>query len=253
MAKFKIWMVALTLIMGVSFTSCVESDPTVTNPAIGQVESILPLVIKTPDGTKFTAANSLGDMNYTYNDFMYFIYSFNSDEQDVTSKNITATISSIVKLNSGYAMSSSDKGESNETATIVQIGDNPTNSAYYHFSYYDEYHVVVPIYYLAEKEITKHSFTLYYDESEFEAASGMLKLYLRHRSEEEKSTLMVSYPLYYNVFDVRSALMAFQSETGSLPAKITIYANETSKSNSDKLEDKKEELTAYTVEYPYKD
>ena len=64
---------------------------------------------------------------------------------------------------------------------------------------------------------------------------------------------MVSYPLYYNVFDVRSALMAFQSETGSLPAKITIYANETSKSNSDKLEDKKEELTAYTVEYPYKD
>ena len=28
MAKFKIWMVALTLIMGVSFTSCMDSDPT---------------------------------------------------------------------------------------------------------------------------------------------------------------------------------------------------------------------------------
>ena len=36
MAKFKIWMVALTLIMGVSFTSCMDSDPTVTDITLGQ-------------------------------------------------------------------------------------------------------------------------------------------------------------------------------------------------------------------------
>ena len=82
MAKFKIWKVALTLIMGVSFTSCMDSDPTVTDITLGQVTEIFPsTVITAPYGIKFTAVNSLADKNLTYGDYVQFQYSYNSDEQ----------------------------------------------------------------------------------------------------------------------------------------------------------------------------
>ena len=44
MAKFKIWMVALTLLMGVSLTSCFNSDndPTVTGFAYGKCTDFYP-------------------------------------------------------------------------------------------------------------------------------------------------------------------------------------------------------------------
>ena len=75
MAKFKIWMVALTLIMGVSFTSCMDSDPTVTDITLGQVTEIFPsTVITAPYGIKFTALNSLVDKNLTYGDYVQFQY-----------------------------------------------------------------------------------------------------------------------------------------------------------------------------------
>ena len=148
MAKFKIWMVALTLIMGVSFTSCMDSDPTVTDITLGQVTEIFPsTVITAPYGIKFTAVNSLADKNLTYGDYVQFQYSYNSDEQQVdqNTKNINVTIPYIQVIKTGSVIVGNSKGEEEENATILGIGYGAEYASQAQFIYYDKNTLVVPI------------------------------------------------------------------------------------------------------------
>lgn len=251
MAKFKIWMVALTLLMGISFTSCVETDPTVTQVTFGQVTSFMPTVITIPGGFQITAVNSLADKDLYPGDYVYFQYSYDSDEQkvDENTKNINATVIIGEKMTYSSAIEAENKGEGYENVTMIQIGNGPESNL--RFMYYDKSKIIVPVIFLAEKEISKHTFTLVYDQADFEERSEELKLYLRHNSSEEDSK---SQATSYKLFSIDNALSEFaNANNGKKPEKITIYANETKNFNSDDLKDKKDELTAYTVEYIYKD
>ena len=60
MAKFKIWMVALTLLMGVSLTSCFNSDndPTVTGFAYGKCTDFYPPTFQLFNGQKLVVSGS---------------------------------------------------------------------------------------------------------------------------------------------------------------------------------------------------
>ena len=85
-------MIAFTLLMGLSMTSCIgDSDPTVTNITVGQVTSILPTVIKVPYDVEYTATNDLG-LDLYPGDYVYFQYSYNSDFVEQNAKKIDATI-----------------------------------------------------------------------------------------------------------------------------------------------------------------
>ena len=253
MAKFKIWMVALTLIMGVSFTSCMDSDPTVTDITLGQVTEIFPsTVITAPYGIKFTAVNSLVDKNLTYGDYVQFQYSYNSDEQQVdqNTKNINVTIPYIEVIKTGNVIVGNSKGEEEENATILQIGYGSQNASQAQFMYYDKNTLVVPIYFLAKKEKDSHSCFLYCNVEEIKDTDTELKFYLRHYSQEEEVAEQTGYNRIYRITE---ALSAFKGITKKLPTKVTIYANETTDFKTDDLDKAKSELTPYSVEYPYKD
>lgn len=256
MKQLKFLMIAFTLLMGFSMTSCIgDSDPTVTNITFGQVTSILPTVIKAPFDVEYTATNDLG-LDLYPGDYVYFQYSYNSDFVEQNAKKIDATITIGEKITYNSAVDVSDKGEKHENVTILQVGDGAdTNSPYaIKFMYYDKSKLIVPIAFLikeASKESLKsHDFTLAYNEEDVKVGDSEIVFYLRHRSSETEAKKGV---LSYKMFDIKRVLEQFTAKAGNKPTKVVIYANETKDITSDALDKKKEELTKYTVEYDFKD
>lgn len=255
MKQFKFLMVALTLLMGVSLTSCMgNSDPTVSGLDFGRVvESFPRLVIETPAGFKFTALNATESLNLYSNDYVYFQYSYDSDVYRNV-KDIDATLTIVEKLVSGVAFPAVDKGENYESATIIKMGDGAdgsmSNPNRVKFFYYDENKVILPLFFLlkekSQESLNMHSFSLVYDENELKEDDSDLVLYLRHRSAETDSKIGV---LSFRIFDIRQALNEFRAVTGRKPANIVICTNETTDTTTDNLDKKKNELSKYSVEY----
>lgn len=260
MKQLKFLMIAITLLMGISFTSCIgEGDPTVTNVAFGRVTESFPrVVIESNYGVKFNATNDLTGLSLYTGDYVYFQYSYDSDLQkvDQNTKSIDANITIGEKIANRSAVTAADKGESYENVTILQIGDGPNTTSNYsiQFMYYDKSKLIVPLFFLvkeASKEsLEKHDFTLVYDEESVKAGDTEIVFYLRQRSSETEAKKTV---LSYKMFDINRALEQFKVTTGNKPTKVVIYANETKDNTSDALDKKKEELTKYAVVYDFKD
>lgn len=256
MKQLKFLMVALTLLMGVSFTSCLgDSDPTVTSANFGRIiESFPRMVIETPGGLKFTALNTT-DISLYSGDYVYFQYSYDSEQQkvDQNTKNIDANITILEKLAHNYCEFSDDKGENYENATIIRMGEGGDNGMGYNkvqFFYYDENRVILPLVFLMEEaskeSLDKHSFSLVYDENETAASDTDIVFYLRHNSMETKAKKTV----YSNkLFDITTALRQFVAKTGKKPTNVVIYTNETRDTTTDDLKEKKDELTKYSLGY----
>ena len=115
---------------------------------------------------------------------------------------------------------------------------------------YDKNTLVVPINFLAKKELDSHLCTLYCNIEEIKDTDTELKFYLRHYSQEEEVAEQTGYNRIYRITE---ALSAFKNITKKLPTKVIIYANETTDFKTDDLDKAKSELTPYSVEYPYKD
>ena len=99
MKQLKFLMIVFTLMMGVSFTSCMgESDPTVSPVATLKVVSAYPYTFQYPnDGLKIVASNTSelltdNSVNLGLGDIIFLQYTYNSEEQPLTSetKEITA-------------------------------------------------------------------------------------------------------------------------------------------------------------------
>lgn len=244
-------MIAFTFLMGISLTSCIgESDPTVTDVTFGKIVGSFPTVIETPGGIKFTAVNALDGLDFYSGDYVYFQYSYNSDEQtvDQNTKNIDATITIGEKITYRPSVIAPNKGEEYENVTILQIGNGP--DSYVKFMYYDKSKLIVPIFFLTKGELTGHDFTLVYDQENVTATDTEIVFYLRQMSSDTEAK---KTNLSYKMFDISSALGLFTATTSNKPTKVTIYTNETKDITSDALDKKKEELTKYTVEYGFKD
>lgn len=246
-------MIAFTLLMGLSLTSCMgESDPTVTSTAFGKITSSFPTVIDTPMGIKFNAVNALEGQDLFPGDYVYFQYSYNSDEQkiDRNTKSIDATI--IIGEKVTYRPSTVDvnngEGEPYENATVLLIGNGPDSQL--KFYYYDKSKLIVPIIFLSKDGANGHDFTLVYNETEVKEGDSEIVFYLRQKSsdtEAKKPTLS------YKLFDIDRPLELFTAAAGSKPRKVVICANETKDETSDSLDKKKEQLTKYIVEYNFED
>ena len=76
MAKFKIWMVALTLIMGVSLSSCINGDDNTIQPVYGVItlKSILPYQFQVEGSDIVYEANSLTITEMCIRDRWYSSY-----------------------------------------------------------------------------------------------------------------------------------------------------------------------------------
>lgn len=250
MKQLKFLMVALTLLMGISLTSCMgESDPTRNEVAPLKLVNTYPFTFQYPDnGLKVVATNSSEllanislDMNY--GDIILIQFTFNGDEQPITET--TKEIEAKVSIGSNYSANAESvvtdnngAGEPYENATINGLESGYSSAA---MMYYDKNTLLVPIWFLA-KSMDKHDFTLVYDQNEVGSEEDVLKLYLRHSNSEEKPAEMAAA---YKAFDIRGALATY----GKTPAKIRIYANVTDKSGSCDLADAKQELQYKEIEY----
>ena len=98
MKQLKFLMIVFTLMMGVSFTSCMgESDPTVSPVATLKVVSAYPYTFQYPnDGLKIIASNTSelltdNSVNLGLGDIIFLQYTYNSEEQDRKSTRLNSS------------------------------------------------------------------------------------------------------------------------------------------------------------------
>ena len=257
MKQLKFLMIVFTLMMGVSFTSCMgESDPTVSPVATLKVVSAYPYTFQYPnDGLKIVASNTSelltdNSVNLGLGDIIFLQYTYNSEEQPLTSetKEITAKVTIGHNCTSGNTsigvpVENNGAGELYENATIVELLPAGQGTMYY-----DKNTLLLGVTFYGEKSPYKHELSLIYGDDNHSAGDagkdeeGIMKLYLRHVNNEEKPTERFSM---YRAFDLSQFLAAF----GETPTKIRIYANETDKNGSYSLEDAKKELQYEEIDY----
>lgn len=248
--------------MGMTVTSCMngESDPTVGGTFFMRVTNTYPYTFEfSGSDVKYVAVNSdaliTSASDLTYGDIVYIGWSYNSEEQivDNNTKKINVTVSGVQKLTAdSYVVE--DKGETFQNATIVGLeGNSNSMTESQKILYFDKNTLVLPILFLYEKSsdaLSKHDFTLVYDNTETKSDDSEIKFYLRHRNNEDKP---VTVGATFKAFDVKEALAHFKETTGKKPSRVVVLTKETNKSGSCSLEDAKAELQTYSVDYKFED
>lgn len=261
MKQVRFLMVALTLLMGVTFTSCMngENDPTVGGTFFMKVTSDFPYTFAFAEGdVSYVAVNSekLMTSDISRGDVVYIAWSYNSDEQvvDKNTKKVNVTVSGVQKLSSESRIMDNN-GESYQNATIISLGesDNSMGQNAPKVLFFDKNTLVLPIFYHYEKEadaLSKHTFLLVYNESETKADDTKIRFYLRHRNSEDKPSTRGGA---YKAFKIEEALEHYKSVTGKKPSSVEVLTKESNKAGSSSLEDAKAELQTYNAEYKFED
>lgn len=253
MKHFKSLLSVIVFALALTFTSCMNNDPTQSGVSFGKVTSAFPPYTFTVGNLKMVSTNSsaIASKNLNTGDIVYFSWSYNSDEQAVneSTNELNVLVGDLVNLGQDRAIMTTgdNKGENYENATITGLNSNSSLSSY-PFYYFDKNMLILPIDFLAKEDATKHSFTLVWNRDEIVSGDDELKFYLRHTSNEESPSLRGSI---LKVFDIERAVIEFKDITNNVPKKITIITNESNKSGSDKLEDAKSEPQSYSVDYKF--
>lgn len=272
MKHLQLMMVALFMLMGVSLTSCLnsESDPYSYNTAMVKVRvSAFYTYFETADGiiiepTQESISKLLSDkidISELANKVANIAYRWDPAVVDVPSDAET------IKGVELYSIESLDapaeviniKGESKDSIAdtpIIELAYNPGGYEYKPF-FFDETTLILPIHYYMEK--TVHTLRLLYYKEETQE-NGILKLYLRHNKNEDAAsgTGLTSYEyavgtgllsLFYKAYDLSVIFSRYQEQTGmyEYPKKINIVYE--ANPYSWDLDDAQTETKTYTVEY----
>lgn len=248
MKQLKFLMVALTLLMGISFTSCLNSDndyaPTVGGfvkvggGMFGTTFTMLDgATTISPTAASLTQAESNMGFKYSNTNIAYVIGTYDEtlNPDPINNKEYKS-----VSLT--YAVSLDDKvliterGASNDSvnkAPIIDI-DNSEKVSYNKelfkpWFFYDKTTLVLPInYYLYKAGV--HKFTLVYYPSEKNSTNKTLKLYLRHYNADDKATSSTSLQnsdipsIFYYAYDLRDVFTRYAMAVGSseYPSSIVV-------------------------------
>lgn len=191
MAKFKIWMVALTLIMGVSLTSCFNGDDNTIQPVYGPIllKSTFPYQFQAEGSDVVFEANSatitgLSDNAYP-GDMVYLNAQYDTSTQavDENTKKIIVTVTSAEKLNENTYSSIEDVTYNRSVISTVDLGAN------YSPVLYSKNWLLLPVAFYIEKlemeSALKHAFYLVYDAEHKDNNETTMVLRLRHQSTED--------------------------------------------------------------------
>ena len=265
MAKFKIWMVALTLLMGVSLTSCFNSDndPTVTGFAYGKCTDFYPPTFQLFNGQKLVVSGS-STTTFNMGEIYGFYYQFDSELQSPDAASITVTL-----YNGIEPVSINAKG--NE-GPVSASESTKANSAFYAFSgnvsfssgtvnidpivvFDNEYIIVTPVYWVKQEcsdekqkeELAKHAFVLTYDLESVKQGDTEFVLTLNHVITETSEDPVVRnvYTSTSKAYRLTSALNMFGLKAGQKPTKIKVIGQVNTSKNS--LEGATEQVWEYTV------
>lgn len=247
MKQLKFLMVALTLLMGVSLTSCLDSgDSGSTWDSYGyfRTQSYMGSCFFVDlDGNRYyPTAGSLSAM--TSNGFkaenadlvvIYFKWADELGNGSSSSTDRTIELVQITPIDSYRAVSlpSEAELENFENAPIVTL--NPTANSGFGGSntinpmLYGSQMVVLPVAWKMEykaETLAQHTFTLAYVE-EAQQDNSELVLYLCHDKGTDEKTDFTN--VAFKAFDIQSFMDMIKSQTGSYPSKVTIKA----KANTD--------------------
>lgn len=272
MKQFKFLMVAFSLLMGVSLTSCLNSSGTdsTTRYAIGKVYSSLgSYYFKTADGYTITptyasissALASGNDLSKYVGEVVFFVYDAADATVDAASKTISdvkyggcASLNNAVEVVNGTP-DDTDKAinDSIENTPIISLaGTNDDKPAFY----FDNYTLYLPANYTMAK--TENYVSLVYYTEEEADNDGVVRLHLRYNSKGSTvSPSITSYnyyvqtqlPYFYvKFYDLSNVFAAYNQGAGATyPTKVEIVAKENPYSTD--LEDAQTAEKIYTVEY----
>lgn len=271
MKQVKFLMVALTLLMGVSLTSCLNSggSDNTLQLRVGKVYSTYgSYYFKTSDGYTITptyasVASALADgldLSKYVGTVIYFAIDIADATIDETAKTITdavfsgcQTLTNTTEVVRGTAADKAANDSIGNTP-IISLAPNAYESPSFMF---DNYTLYLPTNYIIAKRENYVSLVYYTDEPEDNG--DVLRVHLRYNSKGSTlSSSATSYeyfvyqqPYFYlKFFDMSKIFTAYMAQKGgaaAYPTKFQIVTHENAYSTN--LEDSQTQEKVYTVEY----
>lgn len=255
MKQVKFFMVALTLLMGLSLTSCLsgDDDPTVIAPAYGECISFYPPTFQLSAGQKLVLSGA--SSNFTEGQMYFFYYQFDSSQQDPNSASLNVTLygsstpaNITASSTEGPRIASTD---TEATAPIIALEDY-VNLAYggngqiEPFTGFSDKWLFIPLtgwiaVYANDSdkqtaELKKHSFILTYNPDDIKAGDTELTLTLNHvisgDSADETVTRTSSYLFGTKAYNLTSVKNAFNMAAGNQLRTLKVVAKINSRQNS---------------------
>lgn len=245
MKQVKLLMVALTLLMGMSFTSCLkgDDDTTYTDLAIAKCSDYFPPTFTLQNGQKLVIEDASLSTVTPGNIYMFY-YQFDRAVQPVNSPSITVTlpngapVSISAKLNEGPQSSAvvANAPLYTLTGTVYNYGQvSPM------LLYSNEFLFVPTFYWIKnetdasklKEELEKHAFIITYD-TETMASSEPLLLTINHviSDNTEETVARDRYTYEYKAYNLSYAVAAYTAKTGASPTKIKVQAMTNASKNS---------------------
>ncbi len=268
MRKIKsLMLVALTLIMGLSMTSCLNSSEGSTiSYAFLRVKGTLGLyyfedVIGNklyPTTASLTQIEANSDFKMSETHLAYIAFEFVEDEtqgvqslsESIEPQDYNIELVGAMSLDGPEVVISQTMddmvGDAPETAPINTLNLNPGYDEGTKPYLYDLETLVLPIQFNLSNDNEKfkmHKLALACCKADMTEGTTDMIFYLRHDKGEDDGTTY-----YYNqwyAYDIRNAVAEFQMETGATPQKIIIKAHE----DINQSGEMPEEYTEYEVEY----
>lgn len=252
MKRLNSLVLAFALLIGLSLTSCLNSDPDPTSyatPVVKVHTSYLGMGVyfETMDGLRIepteSSYNSTLAQGINWNSYngqvVQLVYSYDTTSPDVTIDDTGiygVTLISLVPMNSAVEVVRAEGAPNDSIGNmpIIAIGEDNYNGEPIETQYWDATTLLMPInYYISN---VTHTFTLEYHPYEEAPADGSLRLYLEHNKQSDRPTtqytswnqaLYGNTYLYYRAFDLSPISNYLMSAEGrQMPTKLTIVARE---------------------------
>ena len=251
MKQLKFLMIASTLLVGISLTSCLNSNSEYTP----QVGGFVKISEGSMFGTAFTMLDGLTKINPTAASLASAASNMGFKPENTNIAYVMGTYDESLNpniaeskeyksVNLTYAISLDDKtviterGAANDSvnrAPIININNSTDLSSAdkdFHkpWFFYDKTTLMLPINYFVYKA-GAHKFTLVYYPEDNANGNKTLKLYLRHYDAGDKSTSTNSLNnsgqlpyIYYYAYDLRNIFMSYSRAVNSseYPSSVTI-------------------------------
>lgn len=276
MKQLKFLMVAFTLLMGISLTSCLnsgDSDPYSYGGGMVKVSGYMGYysfvgqndvtVTPTPASISSLEANGF-KMSEMVGKVAQILYRWDSsqltipaDEKDIKGVDLYSieSLDNTVAIVEEKGVSANDSLSKSNNAAIISLEYN-NGGADFKPRFYDDTTILLPInYYINQK---RHFLSLVYYPNETESNGSTLRLYLSHNTNGDTETnSSTSYSLtantggyyglglYYKTYNLNRVLERYARETGASPTAVEIVTKVNSYSS--KLDDSQTEEKVFTV------
>ena len=237
MKQLKFLMVALTLLMGIAFTSCLNSDD-------GEYDDIYGMVLVNNYMGLLSFEDAAGN---TYQPTSASVTQFEANSSlKISDSRMGIILGKSIEPETNVVSMTAESlvVDAPETAPVITL--KLENGSVQPFLYNKDI-LVTPIAWRLQNDNDKfkmHKFALACVLDEIEAGATDLVFYLRHDKGADDKT-DVYYSNWYG-YDIKNALERFKEKAGNLPTKLVIKSHESGNNSNTEIP---ENYTEYTVEY----